>query len=248
MIRPRSIVLACSGLAAAVAFCGVRHVDGARAAEQEPKSGDVLKLDAKKEKAAPIPNFAKAYGAPFESLQTVGNRLADARQKSDPIAIALVAIELGLGEKVSGKKAEVTSEEVQKEAVELAVMRQIEPELTVMALIAKDEGTAAKLTGLAKTAARAEADRIEKFKSGERERGIHELTVRNLTPVGVSVRINGIHLGWVHGNSQAMFNTSQFYEPHEIFLSAHDQFGDVYKSHALTGHHHFWTWVISDNW
>ena len=102
MNRPLNFVLVCGGLAAAAAFSAVRHADGeGQDAKKQPGAGDVLKLEAKKEKPAPIPNFAKAYGVPFESFQTVGSRLADARQKSDPIALALIACELeSLGEKV----------------------------------------------------------------------------------------------------------------------------------------------------
>ena len=140
----------------------------------------------------------------------------------------------------------MTAEEIQKEAVELATMRRLEPELNAMAMLVKDDATATKLTSLAKKAAQEESDRVAAFKSGERGRGIHELTVRNLTPVGISVRINGIHIGWVHGNSEAMFNTSQFYEPESIYLSGTISTATC-TGHSHTGHHHFWTWVISDN-
>jgi hypothetical protein len=247
MNRPLSLVLVCGGFATALAFAAMRQVDAAQDAKQQPGAGNQLKIEGKKEKAPPIPDFAKAYGVPFESFLTVGRRLGEARDKFDPIALALIAVELNLGERVSGKKAEVTAEDVQKEAVALATMRRLEPELTAMAMMVKDDATATKLTDLAKQAGREESERIAKFKSGEHERGIHVLVVRNHLPVPFSIRLNGIHLGWVQGNSQMTFNTSQFYEPHEIFLSAHDQFGDRIRAEAHTGHHHFFTWDLNDN-
>jgi hypothetical protein len=235
-------------LAVAVAFSGIRYADGAQAAKQEPAAATALKIESTKEKPAPpLPNFAKVYGLAFETLQNAGARLTDARLKSDPIALALIAIELGVGEKVSGKKAEVTAEEIQKEAVDLAVLRRQAPELSAMTHLVKDEAVAKKLSDLAKKAEQEEADRVARFKSGERDKGIHVLEVRNTTPVQVSVRINGVHLGWVPGNGQSIFNTSQFYEPPQIFLSAHDQFGDVFRSEYHTGHHHYFVWTLTDS-
>ena len=81
--------------------------------------------------------------------------------------------------------AEVTAEDIQKEAVELATMRRLEPELNAMAMLVKDDATASKLTSLAKKAADEEAERVAAFKSWwSRGRGIHELTSKgNFTPV-----------------------------------------------------------------
>ena len=81
MKRSFSLVLVRSGLAAAIAFSAVHHTVRAQDAKEQPRAGDVLKLEAKKEKAAPIPDFARVYGVPFESFQTVGNRLAEVRER-----------------------------------------------------------------------------------------------------------------------------------------------------------------------
>src|SRR5437764_300350 len=73
-----------------------------------PPAGGELKIASKKEAAPAIPDFAKAYGLPFESNQTLGLRLLGTRQKQEPIGLALIAAELAANEQASGKKAEVT--------------------------------------------------------------------------------------------------------------------------------------------
>jgi hypothetical protein len=227
-------------------YPGVSRADDSKPGSSQTPSGPEQNIESKKEKAPPVPDFARSYGLPFESVSTLGSRLVDARQKYDPIALALIATEIGIAEKVSGKRADLTAGDVKKEAVELAIMRRRGLELTAMSLMVSDEAVAKKLTDLAEKAKQEEADRVARFKSGERDKGIHVLEVRNTTPVPVSVRINGIHLGWVQGVSQVVFNTSQFYEPNQIFLSAHDQFGDIFRSEYHTGRHHYFVWTLVD--
>src|SRR5689334_6602017 len=66
--------------------------------------------------AAATVDFRKALGVPFEGLTTIGARIEQARTASDPVCLAVLATELGVAEKVSGKKASLTSDEVMKEA------------------------------------------------------------------------------------------------------------------------------------
>ena len=113
-----------------------------------------------------------------------------------------------------------------------------------MALLVKDQSLAESLSSLAEKAKAEEAERVSKFQSGERERGFHYLIVTNTTDVNVSVRANGVHIGHVPG-----FSTREFYTPWlehnpQTFLSAHDHFGDAWKSHIVEGEHLRYHWRI----
>ena len=74
-------------------------------------------------------NFRKAYGLPLASLGTLGPRIDAARRAGDPVALAHAAGELAVGEKVSGKKASLTSKALLAEAAELAALRKEVAEL-----------------------------------------------------------------------------------------------------------------------
>jgi hypothetical protein len=76
----------------------------------------------KRPRAASI-NFRKAYGLPLASLGTLGSRIDAARGAPDPVALAHAAGELAVAEKVSKKKASLTSKALLAEAAELAAMR-----------------------------------------------------------------------------------------------------------------------------
>jgi len=73
-------------------------------------------------RAADIP-FRQKLGLPFNSLNTLGSRIDQARRSHDPVALANAANELAVAEKVSGKKASLTSSAVVTEAAELAKLR-----------------------------------------------------------------------------------------------------------------------------
>jgi hypothetical protein len=201
-------------------------------------------MESKREQAPPIPDFTRVYRVPLESISTLGQRLADARQKGDPVALALIATEMRVAETVSGRMAEVTADEVTKEAITLGKMRRQEKELMALAVLAKDPTQAEQLDALAKTAKVEEAERISKFKSGEREKGFHYLIVNNTTDVPVSVRANGHHIGFVPGFSVREFWTPGLEHNPQTFISAHDQFGDVWKTHVVEGEHLKYTWTL----
>ena len=69
---------------------GLRWGDECRR-QQGAASGTPLKIGSRKEKAAAIPDIAKANGLPFESIQTPGSRPSDVRQKNDPVALEMIA-------------------------------------------------------------------------------------------------------------------------------------------------------------
>src|SRR5262249_35713547 len=93
------------------------------------KDQQVVKSKAAKYTPATAVNFKKAYGLPFDSLGTLGARVQAARRKPDPVALAHMAGELAVAEKVSGKKASLTSKALLAESAELARLRRQVAEL-----------------------------------------------------------------------------------------------------------------------
>jgi hypothetical protein len=91
-------------------------------APREKDQQVVTSLPGKRTSATTI-NFRKALGLPFDSLGTLGSRIESARRKPDPVALAHLASELGIAEKVSGKKASLTSKTLLAESAELARLR-----------------------------------------------------------------------------------------------------------------------------
>jgi hypothetical protein len=82
-------------------------------------------------------NFHKALKLSWPSLQTIGGRIDTARQNADPVALAHLASELHVAEKVSGKKASITSQALLKESKELAKLRNEVSELKASLQVAK---------------------------------------------------------------------------------------------------------------
>ena len=222
-----------------------------RADDQKPggakvAAGQEQTIESRKEKAPPIPDFAKSYRLPLESIQTLGYRLSDARQKCDPIALALIATEIAVAEKVSGRTADLTSDALFKEAIDLATMRREEKELNALALLVRDESKAEKLKALADKAKVEEAERVSKFKSGEREKSFHYLIVVNNTDVRVSARVNGRHVGFVNPFSSWEFWTPFAEHMTYIDLRAHDHMtGEVWRSDVVTGNFFKYTWILN---
>ena len=163
----------------------------------DPKKDDKQVVDSKPEKrssAAGI-DFKKEYNLPFSSLNTIGSRIETARRAHDPVALAHLANELSTAEKVSTKKAPVTSTALMKEAAELAQMRREEKELEAtlhMAnQIAQEEGVIQNLKtsiGLAKAQTKSETDAILKM---EEPTGPRKLLINNYTTQYVDIWVNG---------------------------------------------------------
>jgi hypothetical protein len=162
-----------------------------KAAPQEPASGI---------------NFGKALGLSFESLNTLGSRIDQARRTADPVSLANAAQELAVAEQVSGKKASLTSAAVMKEAADLAKMRFDPAELKAVSLIAHGDETIAKdLTTACAKAEKAEKERIANAKDGTKTRGI---------------------MGQLHADSRV--NATIFVYVDGRFVGSMGPFGDIY--------------------
>jgi hypothetical protein len=102
---------------------------GKKADAPKGKDKKVVTSKAGKHRPATAINFKKAYGLPFHSLTTLGARIEAARRRPDPVALAHTAAELAVAEKVSGKKASLTSKALLAESEELARLRRQVAEL-----------------------------------------------------------------------------------------------------------------------
>jgi hypothetical protein len=116
-------VVSCLGLACFALAAQPAKDD--RAAEDK----EVVDSKAARRPSAASVNFRKELNLPLATLGTLGTRIAAARRSADPVALAHAASELAVAEKVSGKKASLTSATLIKESAELAALRRREAEL-----------------------------------------------------------------------------------------------------------------------
>jgi hypothetical protein len=108
-----------------------------------PANDDKEVVDSKATQRTPAAavNFRQQLGLPYPSLGTLGTRIDAARRAHDPVSLANAANELSVAEKVSGKKADLTSDQTFTESVELAKMRRQEKELQALVRVAQQVET-----------------------------------------------------------------------------------------------------------
>ena len=99
------------GFLTLLAFGLMSVAGGDEPKKDDPAAADKEKIDTK---ATPRPSaaaikFRKELALPLSSLSTLGSRIDSARRAHDPVALAHTANELATAEKVSGKKASLTS-------------------------------------------------------------------------------------------------------------------------------------------
>lgn len=135
-VRVRSVLMFLA-LLASLSVSLVESAGGGQA-KDDPAAKDeqVVKSKGVKKAAAAAVNFRKELGLPFDSLSTLGSRIDAARRKPDPVALAHQAQELAVAEKVSGKQASITSQQLIQESAELAKVRKQEAELRAVIQVA----------------------------------------------------------------------------------------------------------------
>jgi hypothetical protein len=182
-------------VAAAILMAGVAPLF--RADEPTTKADDKQIVESKGRKGTPARavDFRKELGVPYRSLHTLGARIDTARQAHDPVSLGHAASELAIAEKVSGKKASVTSTAVMQEATELAKLRRQVPELQAMVhlnqQIASEQETITNLKqqiAMSQRIAKLESDAV---KRNEEPTGPRKLLVNNYTPQYVDIWVNG---------------------------------------------------------
>jgi hypothetical protein len=155
-------------------------------------------------KSAATVDFAKVLGIDSPSLLCLGAKIEEARSAPDPFALAVCAKELAAMETASGKTASIKSEDLLKEAVEMAKVRDQPEELKSIAALLGDSGKElaeqAEKTEKALAADAANAP-------GDKGRGITgSLIVINHTPKRLYIAINFQAVGIVGPMSEASFS------------------------------------------
>lgn len=191
-------------------------------------------------------NFRQALGVPFDYLSGLGVRIHDARTSPDPVDLALAAESLAVAEKVSGKKAEVTADEIRKEAIELTKRRNLSAELQAVAAIVSDSALKSDLSKLAATAAKDEEGSKAASDSGESTREIFgTLRVINHSSHCLRIFIDGQFVGEVHAGQTGHLHAHA--HGHHNHLEAFcEEGGELVTCSEFHGHSHFLTWHISD--
>jgi hypothetical protein len=189
---PRVVV--CAALLLTLALAPMSSGDDAKA---EPKKDDKQVVDSKAEKRTPATttDFRKEFNLPFGSLGTLGHRIETARRGHDPVSLAHTANELAVAEKVSGKKASVTSSALMKEAAQLAALRRQATELNAtlhMAnQIASEDALIQNLKESIASAEKQAKEETESIRRNEEPTGPRRLLVNNYTTQYVDIWING---------------------------------------------------------
>jgi hypothetical protein len=169
-----------------------------QAADQPPKPPDQQVVDSKADKrpSAATIDFRKEYNLPLPSLGTLGARIESARRAPDPVSLGHAASELAVAEKVSGKKASLTSAKLIKEAAELASLRRQEAELrTTLQLtkqISDEQQNVTLLQEQIDAANKFTREEREKIQRNEEPSGApRKILVNNYTTQYVDVYVNG---------------------------------------------------------
>lgn len=189
-------------------------------------------------------NFAKELGVPLDYLESIGQRIHQARRTPDPVELALAAQALGVAEKVANKKASLTADDCMKEAVELAKMRGNSAELAAVSLLASDETTKKDLGKELALATKRESEEKAALKSGESTRQIlGTLTVINHTGECLDIYVSGNYVGRVHtGQVRTFYVHDHNYHSH---LDAYCvEGGELVREACAEGHRHNVTWHI----
>jgi hypothetical protein len=180
------------------ALCLLVALGGSVESQQPAKPDDQQSVSSKAQKSAPAAgiNFKKDLGLPYQSLSTLGSRIDAARRNHDPVALAHAANELSVAEKVSGKKASLTSSILLKESAQLAKLRKEASELQAVEKVANQVATETetvtdlkKEIALSQQQAKAETDALRANQEpGDAPR---KVLVNNYTPNYVDIWVNG---------------------------------------------------------
>jgi hypothetical protein len=176
---------------------------------EDKKEGPGEKKTCDKCQCACTIDFQAAFELPFEGLCTMGTRIDQARKSCDPVCLCCCANELGCAEKVSGKKASITSADLHKECIEMAKRRGSSVELKAVAYLLKDKAASDDLEKQAAKASEREENEIKEAKEGKKAKGIGTLSVRNFTNYKIWIYVNDRRVGWVNPYGEYSYHIGQ---------------------------------------
>jgi hypothetical protein len=239
------------GLLSLLALGLASPAGGDQPKKDDPAAADKEKIDstATKRTAAAGIKFRKELGLALPSLGTLGSRIDAARRAHDPVALAHAANELAVAEKVSGKKASLTSTELAKESAELAKLRRQESELqATLAVQQQITGTDDTIEILKQTLANAKA--VAKADS-EAIRMNQEPTwtprkviVNNYTTQYIDVWVNGYYKVQVNPGMSQSFLIEHRWNP-TVLTGYGDDDEQTYGPVHIWGRFKTYTWNIN---
>jgi hypothetical protein len=210
---------------------------------------EVITSKATRRTAASSVNFRKELNLPFPTLSTLGSRISAARRSADPVALAHAASELAVAEKVSRKKASLTSSTLLKESAELAKLRRQASELQAVENVAhqiqtqQDEILDLKKE-IADAQAQAKAD-ADFYRSSEEPTWTpRKLIVNNYTTQTLDVYVNGnFKMRVAPGGMQVGFIEHRW---NPVTLTAYgDEDSQTWGPQNLWGRFNKYTWNIN---
>lgn len=210
------------------------------ASAQDEAQKTKLETDAEKRTPATSIDFNAALQVPVQALAHLGRSIEDARDEGDPVCIASAANILAAAESVAGdKKAAITAEQLWKEAIELAELRNSSAELAVLASLTSGD-VAANLKERSDAAREDEAAKKEADKAGETNKDLNgDLHVYNRSHEYVRIYIDGREYGQLAPHASV-----EFHLHHVHVLEARSQYHRWHEH--IEGDQRHYDWVIRD--
>jgi hypothetical protein len=199
--------------------------------------------------AALAVNFRKELDLPFATLGTLGSRIDAARRQLDPVALSHAASELAVAEKVSGKKASMTSTQVLQEAAELAKLRKQESELKAVlqasnqVMYAEDD-VATLRSEIAAAQAQAKAQQLAFQQNQEPTSAPRQVVINNYTPQYIAITVNGYYQTQVLPGSSQVITIDQRYNPVVLNAAGNEEI-DTWGPRYIWGKFTKYTWNLN---
>jgi hypothetical protein len=214
-----------------------------------PKDKEVVDSKATRQPAAASINFRKALNLPFPTLSTLGTRIDAARRAPDPVALAHAANELAVAEKVSGKKASLTSATLMKESAELASLRRQQAELEAVLHVSNQiadqrESIAILRQSIALAREQAKADTESIRRNEEPTWTPRKLVVNNYTTQHLDINVNGYYKMQVPPGGSQMCIIEHRWNP-TVLKAYGDEDIDTWGPRYIWGRFNKYTWNIN---
>jgi len=236
-------VLSCLGLACLTL--------AAQPAKDDPAAEDkeVVESRAVRRPSAASVNFRKELNLPLATLGTLGPRIAAARRAHDPVALAHAAGELAVAEKVSGKKATLTSATLAAESAKLAALRRQEAELQSVLEVNQQIAAQQKNIELLKQSlalAKQQAQQARDAFRADQEPTWQPrtLVVNNYTTQYLDVYVNGNMKGTVGPGAQQVWTIEHRWNPTVLTADGNED-DQTWGPRYVWGRYKKYTWNIN---
>jgi hypothetical protein len=219
--------------------------------QQPAKPDDQQTVSSKAQKSAPAAgiNFKKDLGLSYKSLGTLGSRIDAARRNHDAVGLANAANELAVAEKVSGKKASVTSSVLMTESAQLAKLKKEASELQAVERVANQVATETDLVtdlkkeiALSQQQAKAETDAIRANQEpGDAPR---KVLINNYTTNYVDIWVNGYMKTTVGPGQSKWFVIEHKWNP-TVLTAYGDEDITTWGPRTIWGNFKTYTWNLN---